>query len=77
MPSSVQSELARDQLIQVLSPTERHTKTELVHPESLQKALEMALEREIVWAGSSVGVFGDTPTLWAVVQSSPELEKPA
>ena len=81
MPPSVQSELARDQFIQALSPTELRIQTQLAHPESLQTALEMALERELVWAGASagalVGVQGDTPSVRAVGQSSPEPEKPA
>nr|XP_014030248.1 unnamed protein product [Salmo salar] len=54
MHPSVQSELARDQFIQVLSSTELRIQTQLVHPESLEIALEMALAREPVWAGASV-----------------------
>lgn len=45
-PPALQSKLAHDQFIQALSATELHTQTQLAHPESLQKALELALERE-------------------------------
>ena len=69
MPPSMQSELARDQFIQTLSPTELRIQTQLAHPESLQIALEMALERELVWAGASagalVGVQRDRPSVRA------------
>ena len=69
MPPSVQSELARDQFIQVLSPTQ------LAHPESFQPW-------RWLWRGSSCGLglrWGcmETPTVRAVVQSSPGPEKPA
>lgn len=81
MPPYVQSELARDQFIQALSPTELRIQTQLAHPESLQIALEMALERELVWAGASagslVGAQGGRPSGRAGGQSSPEPEKPA
>ena len=39
IPPSVHNELARDQFIQALSPTELHIQTQLAHPESLQVAL--------------------------------------
>ncbi|KAK0140088.1 hypothetical protein N1851_022974 [Merluccius polli] len=56
MPPDVQSELARDQFIRALSPTELRVHVQLEHPQSVQAALELAVEREIVWgvsAGSS------------------------
>ena len=53
MPPSVQSELARDQFIQAPSPTELRIQIQLAHPESLQ----IALERELVWAGASAGAL--------------------
>ena len=63
MPPSVQSELARDQFIQALSPTELRIQTQLAHPESFQTALE----KELVWAeasaGALMGVQGDRPTV--------------
>lgn len=49
MPPSVQGELARDQFIQALTPVELRRQTQLAHPRTLQDALEMALEREIIW----------------------------
>lgn len=48
MPPSVQGELARDQFVQALAPVELRRQTQLAHPHTLQDALEMALEREIV-----------------------------
>ena len=52
-PPSVQGELARDQFIQVLSPTELRIQTQLAHPESLQ----IALERELVWLELQLGLW--------------------
>ena len=49
MPPGVQSELARDQFIRALSPSELRVQVQLQHPQTLQAALEMAAEREIVW----------------------------
>lgn len=49
MPPGVQSELARDQFIRALSPTELRVQVQLQHPRTLQAALEMAVERENVW----------------------------
>ena len=56
LPPSAQSELAQDQFI-LVSPMELRVHTQLARPKSLQ----IALERELVWAGG---------------QSSPEPEKP-
>lgn len=53
MPPAVQSELARDQFIQAITPRELRIQTQLAHPRSLQEALELALKREIVGAGSA------------------------
>lgn len=55
MPPEVQSELARDQFIRALSPTELRVQVQLEHPRSLQGALELAVEREIVWGVSGEG----------------------
>ena len=54
MPPSVQSELARDQFIRALAPAELRVQVQLLHPQTLQSALEMAVERENVW-----GMAGD------------------
>lgn len=48
MPPSVQSELARDQFIRALLPNELRIQVQLQHPRTLQAALEMAVEREVV-----------------------------
>ena len=75
MLPGVQSELARDQFIRALSPTELRVQVQLQHPQTLQVALEMAVERENVWgvAGASppveerlVWVDKVTGLLWAV-----------
>ena len=50
MPPSVQSELARDQFIRALLPPGMHVQVQLQHPSTLQTALEMVVEMEIVWA---------------------------
>ncbi|KAJ8356934.1 hypothetical protein SKAU_G00197280 [Synaphobranchus kaupii] len=77
MPPSVQGELARDQFLQALTPTELRIQTQLAHPNTLQEALELALEREII-TGASMGVQQDnTPTVRTVVESSPPQDKPA
>ena len=55
MPPSVQSELARDQFIRALLPLELRVQVQLQHPISLQSALEMAVEREIVWGAVAEG----------------------
>ena len=52
MPPVVQSEPARDQFLPALSPSELCTQTQLAHPQTLQEALEMAIEGELVWAGA-------------------------
>ena len=54
MPPSVQSELARDQFIRALLPLELRVQVQLQHPISLQSALEMAVEREIVCGARSL-----------------------
>ena len=78
MPPDVQSELARDQFIRALSPTELRVHVQLEHPQSVQAALELAVEREIVWgvsAGSSR--TEGMPTTRVAVGISAGLEKPA
>ena len=48
MPTSVQTELARDQFIRALSPSDLRVHTQLARPQTLTDALEYALEREMV-----------------------------
>ena len=78
MPPGVQSELARDQFIRALVPTELRVQVQLQHPQTLQAALEMAVERENVWgmaAGSSPRE--GTYAARAAVGSPAEEERPA
>ncbi|XP_078786579.1 uncharacterized protein LOC144983599 [Oryzias latipes] len=79
MSPGVQSELARDQFIRALTPSELRIQVQLLHPQTLQAALEMAVERENVW-GVSVsggpGFYGDRPARGAAVESH-TVEKPA
>ena len=78
MPPGVQSELARDQFIRALFPSELRVQVQLQHPRTLQSALEMAAEREIVWgvaAGSSVK---ESPLAVRTAAGGPTVEeKPA
>ena len=77
MPPSVQSELARDQFIRALLPLELRVQVQLQHPISLQSALEMAVEREIVWgAVAEGGPRGSYPAGGAARGPAAE-EKPA
>ena len=55
MPPSVPSELARDQFIRALLPSEQRVQVQLQHLSTLQTALEMAVEREIVWGAVAEG----------------------
>ena len=80
MPPSVQCELARDQFIRALLPPELRVQVQLQHPSTLQTALEMAVEREIVWGVvAEVGQRGSYPARRAAVaaQGQAEEEKPA
>lgn len=51
MPPAIRSELARDHFLQALLPPELRTQTLLGHPKSLQEALEVATEREMLCTG--------------------------
>ncbi|XP_034079967.1 uncharacterized protein LOC117551264 [Gymnodraco acuticeps] len=74
MPPGVQSELAHDQFIRALRPADLRVEVQLQHPQSLQAALEMAVERENVWSGAARS--GGVPAAPAV-RSCREEEKPA
>lgn len=56
----VQNELARDRFILVLTPRELRVQTQLAHPTTLNEALELATEREIL--GSEIDADVMTPT---------------
>ncbi|XP_071062143.1 golgin subfamily B member 1-like [Pseudochaenichthys georgianus] len=73
MPPGVQSELARDQFIRALLPADLRVGVQLQHPQSLQAALEMAVEREIVWSVAARSNGGPVPP---AVRSCREEEKP-
>lgn len=76
MPPAVQGELARDQFVQAITPRELRVQTQLAHPRTLQEALELALEREIVGAGTSEsGLKG--PVVRNAVESGPDGGRPA
>lgn len=78
MPPDVQSELARDQFIRALSPTDLRVHVQLEHPRSLQSALELAVEREIVWGVPGEGRRCEgAPAVRAVSATDVEQEKPA
>lgn len=63
MPPDVQSELAKDQLIRALLPIELRMHIQLEHQPSLQAALELAVEREIVWGKQAMDGSRDMPTV--------------
>ena len=52
MPPVIQSELARDYFLQGLLPADLRAQTLLAHPKSLQEALELATEREMLCTAS-------------------------
>ncbi|KAL3999367.1 cytochrome c heme-lyase [Sarotherodon galilaeus] len=53
MPPTIQGELACDHFLQALLPDELRIQTLLAHPKSLQEALELATERELLCAGAA------------------------
>lgn len=78
MPPTVQSELARDQFIQAITPREMHIQTQLAHPRSLQEAFKLALKREIVGAGSAESSLRESsPVVRTAVDCGPAEERPA
>lgn len=77
MPTEVQSELARDQFIQAITPRELRIQTQLAHPHTLQEALELALEREAVGGDAQNDHIGDGPVVRTAVQEGPGQDKPA
>ncbi|KAL7868739.1 hypothetical protein SRHO_G00101230 [Serrasalmus rhombeus] len=76
MTPDVQSELARDQFIRTITPSELRMQTQLAHPCTLQEALELALEREAVGAAAESYHVGAAPAVRAVAQVRPGQEKP-
>ena len=77
MPAEVQCELARDQFIRAITPRELRIQTQLAHPCTLQEALELALEREVVGGASESDFNGGSHVVRSVVQEGPGQEKPA
>ena len=77
MSPEVQSELARDQFIRAITPRELRVQTQLAHPRSLQEALELALEREVVGGAAESTHTEGGPVVRTVRQEGPGQEKPA
>ncbi|MGH0190649.1 UNVERIFIED_CONTAM: hypothetical protein FKN15_048729 [Acipenser sinensis] len=50
MPPAVQEELARDQFVEAIGTGELRAQVRLLRPHSLWEAVELAYEREVVWA---------------------------
>jgi hypothetical protein len=55
MPPAIQTEFARDQFVQAITPWELHIQTQLANPRSMQEALELTLQWEIVGGGTMEG----------------------
>lgn len=64
MPPAVQVELARDQFLQALNPAELRIHTLLARPTTMNEALELAVEREML--SREVGVTEDPPVVRVV-----------
>lgn len=64
MPPAVQVELARDQFLQALNPAELRIHTLLARPTTMNEALELAVEREML--SREVGVPEDPPVVRVV-----------
>lgn len=78
MPPGVQGELARDQFIRALGPTELRVQVQLQHPQTLQAALELAVERENVWGVAGGGCQDKTASAaQTTVGCPPAGERPA
>ncbi|KAF7654945.1 hypothetical protein LDENG_00063000 [Lucifuga dentata] len=78
MPPMMQSELARDQFIRALLPTELRVQVQLQHLQSLQAALEMVVERENVWGvAAEINTKEVSPAVRAAARSSSEEERVA
>lgn len=78
MPSSVQNELAKDQFIRALSPPELRMQVQLIHPASLQEALDLAMERECLCGATAGGdQSGQPPACRAAKPTQLDQEKPA
>lgn len=78
MPADVQSELARDQFIRAINPRELRVQTQLAHPSTLQEALELAVEREVVGAGAGQVTSSEASLdVRTATGESPGQERPA
>lgn len=73
LPSMIQSELARDQFVHALTPTDLRLHVQLAHPPTLGHALEIALERETAMSVTNPAVL--SPVM-AVKSDGPD-KKPA
>lgn len=77
MPTDVQGELARDQFIRAIVPRELRIQTQLAHPGTLQEALELALEREIIGGLAGGDNTDGRPIVRTAVEVGPSQEEPA
>lgn len=77
MPPNIQCELARDQFLQALTPTELRVQAQLAHPQTLQEALEFTLERELVWAAASSSQDIHTHQVRALTDGAAGADRPA
>ncbi|XP_025753850.1 uncharacterized protein LOC112842116 [Oreochromis niloticus] len=79
MPPTIQGELACDHFLQALLPDELRIQTLLAHPKSLQEALELATERELLCAGAAKPLTELTrpPQMGATGGTAPGAAEPA
>ena len=77
MPPVIQSELARDHFLQALLPADLRIQTLLAHPRSLQEALELATEREMLCAGTRDAAVDITTQVRAVRGAELSTAEPA
>lgn len=74
LPSTIQSELVRDQFVHALSPMELRLHVQLAHPVSIGQTLELALERETAIGATKPTT--STPVTTAATKQTPD-HKPA
>lgn len=77
MPPAIQGELARDYFLQALQPADLRVQTLLAHPKSLQEALELATEREMLCCGTKEAVCENTSKVRAAVGAELREAEPA
>lgn len=73
MPTPVQTELARDQFIRALSPSDLRVHTQLARPQTLTDALEYAMEREMIVGAAR---HDASPVVRAAEECQPTAQRP-